>query len=118
MLLAKEELEWLRPWAGVATRIRRCYLKGDESGFLEAHMADVQTQTREWSGAREYPGGIPVGAGRSVPAPVATLSSLGEGGDYVDTSGVHAPRDARCGGVDRGQRWGLVALAMVLRERR
>ena len=99
--VAKEELEWLRPWAeGVTRRIRRCNFTGDEGGFLGAHMADAQTQTRERSGAREYAGDIPRGAGRSVPTSATTLSSLGEVGDYVDMSGVHARRDVGCGGVD------------------
>ena len=63
--------------------------------------ADAQTQTSEWSGAREYVEGIPTGGGRSVLTPVATLSSLGEGGNYIDMSGVRALKDDRCGGVDR-----------------
>ena len=58
---------------------------------LLAHVAeiDAQTQTMEWPGAREYTGGIPKRAGKSVPTPVE-----GEG-DYVDMSGVHALRDVR-----------------------
>ena len=100
--LAKEELEWLRPWAeGVSRRIRRCNYMGDEGDFWGVKTADAQTQTRKWSGAREYAGDIPRGAGRSVPTSATTLSSSGEGGDYVDMSGVHALRDVRCGGVDR-----------------
>ena len=99
--VAKEELEWLRPWAeGVTRRMRRCNYMGDEGDFWGAHMADAQTQTRKWSGAKDYAEDIPRGAGRSVPTPVATLSSLGEEGDYVDMSGAHARRDVRCGGVD------------------
>ena len=100
--LAKEELEWLRPWAeGVSRRIRRCNYKGDEGDFWGVNMADAQTQTRKWSGAMEYAGDIPRGAGRSVPTSATTLSSSGEEGDYVDMSGVHALRDVRCGGMDR-----------------
>ena len=99
--VAKEELDWLRPWAeGVTRRMRRCNYIRDEGDFWGVNTADAQTQTRKRSGAREYAGGIPKGAGRSVPAPVATLSSLGEEGDYVDMSGVHARRDVGCGGVD------------------
>ena len=100
--VAKEELEWLRPWAeGVSRRIRRCNYMGDEGDFWGVYMADAQTQTRKWSGAREYAGDIPRGAGRSVPTSATTLSSSGEEGDYVDMSGIHARRDVRCGGVDR-----------------
>ena len=100
--LAKEELEWLRPWAeGVGRRFRRCNYMGDEGDFWGAHTADAQTQTHEWSGAKDYAEDVPRGAGRSIPTPVAVLSSSGEEGDYVDMSGVHALRDVRCGGVDR-----------------
>ena len=100
--LAKEELEWLRPWTeGVSRRMRRCNYMGDEGDFWGAHMTDAQTQTREWSGAKDYAEDVPRGAGRSIQTPVAVLGSLGEEGDYVDMSGVHALRDVRCGGVDR-----------------
>ena len=99
--VAKEELDWLRPWAeGVTRRMRRYNYMGDEGDFWGAHMADAQTQTREWSGARDYAGDIPRGAGRSVPTSATTLSSLGEVGDYVDMSGAHSRRNVRCGGVD------------------
>ena len=99
--VAKEELEWLRPWAeGVTRRMRRRNYMGDEGDSWGAHMADAQTQTRERSGAREYAGDIPMGAGRSVSTHVATLSSLGEEGDYVDMLGAHSRRNVRCNGVD------------------
>ena len=112
--LAKEELEWLRPWAeGVSRRIRR--RNYDEGDFLGAQTADAQTQTFNWPGARENAGGIPReaggsccrqarGAGEIVPNPVATVRSLGEEGDYIDMSGVHALKDAGCGGMDRRKR--------------
>ena len=98
--VAKEELEWLRPWAeGVTRRMRRRNYMGDEGDFWGVNMADAQTQTRKWSGAREYAGDIPRGAGRSVPTSATTLSSSGEEGDYVDMAGVRARRDVRCGSV-------------------
>ena len=100
--LAKEELEWLRPFAeGVSRRIRRCNYMGDEGDFWGVNMANAQTQTRKWSGAKDYAEDIPRGAGRSVPTSATALSSLGGVGDYVDMSGIHARRDVRCGGVDR-----------------
>ena len=96
---ARNEARWMRPWAqGITRKIDRCT---EEEGYLPMwRKSEAQTQTPEWLGAREYAGGIPKGAGRSVPAHVATLSSLGKEGDYVDMSGVHALRDVRCGGVD------------------
>ena len=98
---ARDEARWMRPWAqGITRKIDRCT---EEEGYLPMwRKSEAQTQTPEWLGARGYAGGIPKGAGRSVPAPVATLSSLDKEGDYVDMSGVHALRDVRCGDVDGG----------------